>query len=203
MRSNVQTEAANDHATTDGRERILKAAALLFHERGYAAVTLKDIAEKVGIKQSSIYYHFPGGKEELFIEVMNRSMEEHKRGLDLAAAWGRTLEEKLVSMGRWLLSQPAINLQRIIESDLMEIDPLQRSPLERASYGSLMGPIMQVLSEAEARGETVWHSKELVAAAFITITGTIQSAARFTNTTREEMLREMVHILLEGLTPRL
>jgi TetR/AcrR family transcriptional regulator, cholesterol catabolism regulator len=198
----VQPETVNDHATTDGWERILKAAALLFHERGYAAVTLKEIAQKAGIKQASIYYHFPGGKEELFIEVMNRSMEEHKRGLELAAAWGRTLDEKLVSMGRWLLSQPAINLQRILESDLMEIDPLRRRPLERASYGSLMGPLMQVFSEAEARGEIVWHSKELVAAAFISIMGTIHSAARFTNTTPEEMLREMVRILLEGLTPR-
>ena len=187
---------------SDASERIVRAAEILFHARGYAAVTLRDIAREVGIKQASIYYHFPGGKEELFIAVMTRSMEAHKRGLDSAAAWGRTLDEKLVSMGRWLLSQPAINLQRIVESDLMEIDLAQRGILERASYSSLMGPFMQVLSEGEASGEIVPHSKELVAAAFISIAGTIQSAGRFTSTTREEMLREMVRILLDGLRPR-
>lgn len=65
-----------------------------------------------------------------------------------------------------------------------------------------MGPFMQVLSEGEASREIVPHSKELMAAAFISIAGTIQSAGRFTSTTREEMLRETVRILLDGLKPR-
>jgi AcrR family transcriptional regulator len=38
--------------------------------RGYTSVTLKDIANQLGIKQASLYYHFPGGKENLYMEVM-------------------------------------------------------------------------------------------------------------------------------------
>lgn len=47
----------------------LKAAAKLFRDQGYAATTLRQIAEKVGIKAGSIYYHFDS-KEEILDKVL-------------------------------------------------------------------------------------------------------------------------------------
>ena len=44
-------------------------------------VTMHDIASALGMKQASLYYHVPGGKEELFVEIMERSLGRHKRGL--------------------------------------------------------------------------------------------------------------------------
>lgn len=52
------------------RENLLDTAEQLFTSRGYTAVTLKDIAKALGIKQASLYYHFPLGKEDLYVEVM-------------------------------------------------------------------------------------------------------------------------------------
>ncbi|MBZ0309485.1 MAG: TetR/AcrR family transcriptional regulator, partial [Anaerolineae bacterium] len=49
----------------------------LFAERGYTAVTLRDIAEAVGLRHASLYHHVPGGKEALFIEVTERTMKRH------------------------------------------------------------------------------------------------------------------------------
>lgn len=40
------------------RERILKAAATLFAERGYDAVSVADIAQASGISTGLVYYHF-------------------------------------------------------------------------------------------------------------------------------------------------
>ena len=48
---------------SEARERVLDGAAKLFTERGYAAVTLRDIAAEVGIRHTSLYHHVPGGKE--------------------------------------------------------------------------------------------------------------------------------------------
>ena len=45
-----------DETTT--RDKILKAAARLFSERGYDLVTTREIAKAVGINSASIYYHF-------------------------------------------------------------------------------------------------------------------------------------------------
>jgi AcrR family transcriptional regulator len=60
-------------ATATPREQILDAAAALFAERGFAATTTRLIAERVGIRQASLYYHF-AGKDELLIELLTTSV---------------------------------------------------------------------------------------------------------------------------------
>jgi AcrR family transcriptional regulator len=51
------------------RQAILHAAAGLFREKGYAAVSLRDIAEAVAMKTGSLYYHFDS-KESLVEEIL-------------------------------------------------------------------------------------------------------------------------------------
>ena len=51
------------------REEILDAAAELFTSRGYAATSTRMIADAVGIRQASLYYHFTS-KEELLEELL-------------------------------------------------------------------------------------------------------------------------------------
>ena len=53
-----------------GREGILDAAASLFRQRGYGAVSLRSIAQAAGIKAGSIYYHF-ASKDEIVTEILN------------------------------------------------------------------------------------------------------------------------------------
>ena len=60
------------------RERVQATAERLFAERGYKAVTLRDIAQELGIRQASLYYHFPGGKEELYVTVTERGLQAHR-----------------------------------------------------------------------------------------------------------------------------
>lgn len=41
------------------RQRIIDAAEQLFMLQGFAATSTRQIAEKVGITQPNLYYHFP------------------------------------------------------------------------------------------------------------------------------------------------
>ena len=65
----------------DTRHMILNAADVLFSERGYASVRLKDIADVIGVKHAALYYYFPGGKEELYTAVMQYSFQRHRAGM--------------------------------------------------------------------------------------------------------------------------
>ncbi|MFD8382255.1 TetR/AcrR family transcriptional regulator [Streptomyces sp. NPDC059679] len=48
------------HKTTNStRRRILTEAALLFRRHGYRGTSTRQIAEAVGIKQPSLFHHFP------------------------------------------------------------------------------------------------------------------------------------------------
>ena len=55
------------------REEILDAAAGLFVSQGLAATTTRQIAERVGIRQASLYYHF-AGKDEILLELLTQSV---------------------------------------------------------------------------------------------------------------------------------
>ena len=55
------------------REQILVAAAALFVGQGFAAAIDAAIAEPVGIRQASLYYHF-AGKDDILAELLDRSV---------------------------------------------------------------------------------------------------------------------------------
>ena len=61
---------AESAAQAETRERVLAEAARLFRHRGYAATTLREIADAAGIKAGSIYYHFDS-KEDILVEVLD------------------------------------------------------------------------------------------------------------------------------------
>ncbi|WP_151638205.1 MULTISPECIES: TetR/AcrR family transcriptional regulator [Noviherbaspirillum] len=56
------------------RDQILHAAASLFRNQGYAATTLRQIADAAGIKAGSIYYHF-SSKDEILGVVLDAGID--------------------------------------------------------------------------------------------------------------------------------
>ena len=58
----------------DTKGRIVEAAFGLFAERGYHAVSVRDIAAAVGVKDASLYNHFPG-KQAIFDAVLAAQLE--------------------------------------------------------------------------------------------------------------------------------
>lgn len=47
------------------KQKILTVALELFSKKGYSAVSIRDICNRVGIKESTVYYHFKN-KQEIF-----------------------------------------------------------------------------------------------------------------------------------------
>jgi len=66
-------------------ERILAAAARVFHEQGYTGATTNDIADEAGLSIGSLYQYFPN-KDALLVELATRHIASTTRGLaDLLA----------------------------------------------------------------------------------------------------------------------
>src|SRR6516164_1591801 len=61
---------------TDSRSRMIHAACELFRERGYYATAFSDVVEESGAPRGSIYFHCPGGKQELARETTARAADE-------------------------------------------------------------------------------------------------------------------------------
>lgn len=68
------------------REQILLAAAGLFVGQGFGGTSTRAIADAVGIRQASLYYHF-AGKDDILAELLDRSVRP-------SAELARRLEER-------------------------------------------------------------------------------------------------------------
>ncbi|MBX3431618.1 MAG: TetR/AcrR family transcriptional regulator [Hyphomonadaceae bacterium] len=56
---------------SSARENMLAAASSLFRARGYEGIGIAQLLEKSGAPRGSLYFHFPGGKEQIGAEVIN------------------------------------------------------------------------------------------------------------------------------------
>ena len=57
---------------SSAREDMLNAAVELFRARGYSGVGVAELLEKSGAPRGSLYFHFPGGKEQIGAEAVRR-----------------------------------------------------------------------------------------------------------------------------------
>jgi TetR/AcrR family transcriptional repressor of lmrAB and yxaGH operons len=65
----------------DTRARMLETTARLLQHRGYHGTALSDILAASGAPRGSLYFHFPGGKDQLVIEATRAAIEETTRTL--------------------------------------------------------------------------------------------------------------------------
>ena len=69
------------------RERVLKAAAHCFNQKGYSGTSLKNVADMLGLTDPALYYYVKN-KEELVYLCYVRAADIGREALDRAVAEG-------------------------------------------------------------------------------------------------------------------
>jgi TetR/AcrR family transcriptional repressor of nem operon len=80
-------ESVKNEAGPNSSDRILAAATKIAQAQGYGGLNVRDLAEEVGIKAASLYYHFPS-KADLAAAVAKRYWEDAASMLE--ALWAET-----------------------------------------------------------------------------------------------------------------
>lgn len=183
------------------RERVLRAAETLFMAKGFAAVTLRDIASEVGIKHASLYHHVPGGKEELFVEVTTRSLHRHAEGIRSSiSAVPADIRSRLHAIADWFLNQSPMDLVRMTRSDIPSLSPQASFEIEQLTYQSILKPIEALLREAHTSGEIANERFGLVAGGIVGMIQSLFSVPDFAlQPTRASMGRDLVDAFLDGI----
>ena len=192
----------NSTVQNPARERVLLSAERLFSERGYAAVTLRDIADELGIRQASLYYHAPGGKEELFVQVTERGLERHRQGLEAAIAEAPLdLRLQLRAAARWLLSQPSINYGRMLQSDMPAISEKEAERLRLSAFVSLIAPLQKAFQQGVPADSVAATKSVHLAGAFLAIVEGLQNlpAAFLSDEPKTAMADFLIDTWLDGL----
>jgi TetR/AcrR family transcriptional repressor of lmrAB and yxaGH operons len=75
---------------SDTRTRMIETTARLLQHRGYHGASLNEILEASGAPRGSLYFHFPGGKEQLAIEATRAAVDEATQALAAMLAQSKT-----------------------------------------------------------------------------------------------------------------
>lgn len=82
---------------SDSREEILRAAAELFMEFGYAATSIDAVAERLGATKGRIYHHYRS-KADLYFDVQTAAMTRLNEEVEPLARAPGTAAERLAAM---------------------------------------------------------------------------------------------------------
>ena len=83
--------------TLTRKQEILKTAARLFKEKGYTAVTMRDLATEIGVKAASLYNHI-SSKEEILNDVIMNVAQSFTEGIEEIRFRERGIAEKLTAV---------------------------------------------------------------------------------------------------------
>ena len=145
LKSAAPTRAARGGVNGTTRASLLEAAIKLFLAKGYASVSVLEIANKVGAFPNHITYHF-GGKEPLFVEAASRAMlraakhaEDITRDSETAEVHTRRLIGDLLGPGApavmlfadaMLFARQRPELQEIVRGTLTRLNEAGESAME-------------------------------------------------------------------------
>ncbi len=92
-----------EQSKANTRERLLAAARSAFAESGFHGASVEEIATRAGFSTGALYSNF-GGKEDLFLVLMEREIEEHAREIAEAVAKRPSVSERATGGARrWMM----------------------------------------------------------------------------------------------------
>ena len=136
MKKTIGEENSPPVEDRETRQHILKVARELFLSKGYKGVSMKEVAEEVQVTSAALYYHFPGGKQDLFFNIIKKMLEDWTQGAILATEQSQGLKEELISLTQYLLTLPMDRfsiLARDIHENVLDRDA-QRIALEQMQH---------------------------------------------------------------------
>jgi TetR/AcrR family transcriptional regulator, lmrAB and yxaGH operons repressor len=117
---------------TDSKGKTLAAAARLLRQQGYHGTALHDILAAGGSPRGSLYFHFPGGKEEIGEAALTIAGEAVRLAIAMAAETSESAEVFLIRVARGMASD-------LEKSDFKEGCPIATTALETSAQSEALG----------------------------------------------------------------
>ncbi len=91
-----------EQSRANTRERLLRAARSVFARSGFHGASVEEIASEAGFSTGALYSNF-NGKEDLFLELMEREIDEHAREISDAVRTRASMAERATGGARqWM-----------------------------------------------------------------------------------------------------
>ncbi|NOQ34769.1 MAG: TetR family transcriptional regulator [Methylococcaceae bacterium] len=139
----------------DSKEKILIEAKLLFAQKGFAGVSMRNLAAAVDMSVAAIYHHFPD-KNSLYLEMMRYAFTDKSQQLTRLWYSGESAEDKLrnfVKLMIEMLEQDPV-FDRLIQREIIEADPKRMQILATDIFNNQFCYLLELIAEISPKTDT-------------------------------------------------
>jgi AcrR family transcriptional regulator len=184
------------------RRALLVAAVRMFNDKGYHATLLEDVAGSLGISKPTIY-HYLGNKERVLLECIAVGIERYHAAIEEAKAVAGNGLDRLRHFLRLYALANMDDFGRCVIRTGPEPLSAEGARGFRERKREIDVAMRWFIEEGQADGSIVARDPKMLA---FTLAGALNWPARWHvaggELTPDEIARQMVDILTEGLAPR-
>ena len=179
----------------DTRQLALDAVADLIHLHGYNGVSMNALAKAVGVRKASLYHHFPEGKEQLVLEMLERMIHHHSVGYQAAIDKGASVAERLEAIFRFSQKEAA-GLSSIVVDSVRFLSEEHQTHVSALFFENQYERIRSVLADGVTAGELREHDVTLSTWMFLS---SMSELGRVTDLKDANLAKRVVRLFLGGL----
>jgi len=140
--------------TVDSRAAILAAAQRLFVEKGYRGISMREIAEAVGMTKAALYYHFRD-KEQLFVAILQAVLSDLGAVIAESRAGSITCQAQIEGLVQRIMLLPPEERAslRLASQELGNLDDATRKAFVQIYHDQFIGRITAIFEAGMASGE--------------------------------------------------
>jgi AcrR family transcriptional regulator len=181
------------------KDEIIKTAAKLFKEKGYSAVTMRDLAKAMGIKAASLYNHI-NSKQDILKEIIISLAEAFTEGMKLIKSSEGSSIQKLKAIIKLHVDITSTNTYGMasLNNDWMHLEEkLDYYLLLRTGYEE---EFRNILTDGISKGEIVNSNVEVT---LFSILSTLRSLylwiPKKEKLNTEELAENLSEVLINGI----
>jgi AcrR family transcriptional regulator len=184
------------HERQDTHALALARASELLHLHGYLGLSMDDVATGTGVRKASLYHHFPGGKEQMVLELAMNVMQDFETRLLAALEGVRGVRAQLTAVIRWRQDGPVGTERRIREAAAYLSAPGQ-AQIFTALMGQLFTHIEAIFLNGIRDGELRPHNTRLISTAFMAVLSELSELGQPLHSAAE--IHEVLDLFLGGV----
>lgn len=142
----------NQPEQSEMRARILSEAARLFVEYGYNGISMREIAEAVGVSKAGLYYHYRD-KEDLFLAILTGALDDLERIVQRARQEPDTRAQVQLLVRELFAQAPEQRaIMRLADQGMARIDPQLRAQFNQSYERKFIGQVADLVRDGVQRG---------------------------------------------------
>jgi TetR/AcrR family acrAB operon transcriptional repressor len=193
------------------RKKLLDAALKVFSKKGYVSTTLDDIAREAGVTRGALYWHFKGGKPDIFKDLINERTQGVQLAVNAVIVEGGSalhmLERILVRTLEYLVEDDefrAVQELAILKTEVVpELEDTMKDKyrLQHESVRSFADLVKKAQEEGDVRKDI---DPNIAAVAAISIMSGVTVVWMMDNTLfpLKEYATPIIHTFIDGLKPQ-